>query len=58
MGADKVVSNIAKYGNTSAGSVPIAMAEAVEEGRIKEGDLVATAGFGAGLTWASAIVRW
>jgi 3-oxoacyl-[acyl-carrier-protein] synthase-3 len=53
-----VVSNIAKYGNTSAGSVPIALAEAVEEGRIKKGDVVATAGFGAGLTWASAIVRW
>ena len=48
-----MVSNIAKYGNTSAGSVPIAMAEAVAEGRIKKGDVVATAGFGAGLTWAS-----
>jgi 3-oxoacyl-[acyl-carrier-protein] synthase-3 len=58
LGPDKVVSNIAKYGNTSAGSVPIALAEAVEEGRIKKGDVVATAGFGAGLTWASAIVRW
>ena len=55
--AEKVVSNIEKYGNTSAGSVPIAIAEAVEEGRIKEGDVVATAGFGAGLTWASAILR-
>lgn len=55
---EKVVSNIAKYGNTSAGSVPIALAEAVEEGRIKKGDVVATAGFGAGLTWASAILRW
>ena len=58
LGPEKVVSNIAKYGNTSAGSVPIAMAEAVEEGRIKKGDIVATAGFGAGLTWASAILRW
>ena len=58
LGPEKVVSNIAKYGNTSAGSVPIAMAEAVEEGRIKAGDIVATAGFGAGLTWASAILRW
>ena len=55
---EKVVSNIEKYGNTSAGSVPIAMAEAVAEGRIKPGDVVATAGFGAGLTWASAIFRW
>ena len=49
---------ISKYGNTSAGSVPIAMAEAVLEGRIKKGDIVATVGFGAGLTWASAIFRW
>ena len=58
LGPDKVISNIAKYGNTSAGSVPIALAEAVAEGRIKKGDVVATAGFGAGLTWASAILRW
>ena len=58
LGKEKVVSNIEKYGNTSAGSVPIAMAEAVAEGRIKPGDVVATAGFGAGLTWASAIFRW
>jgi 3-oxoacyl-[acyl-carrier-protein] synthase-3 len=58
LGKEKVVSNIEKYGNTSAGSVPIAMAEAVAEGRIKQGDIVATAGFGAGLTWASAILRW
>ena len=57
LGPEKVVSNIAKYGNTSAGSVPIAMAEAVEE-EDQEGDIVATAGFGAGLTWASAILRW
>jgi len=58
LGKEKVVSNIEKYGNTSAGSVPIAMAEAVLEGRIKKGDIVATVGFGAGLTWASAIFRW
>jgi len=58
LSSDKVVSNIAKYGNTSAGSVPIALAEAVTEGKIKKGDVVACAGFGAGLTWASAILRW
>ena len=58
LGEEKVVSNIEKYGNTSAGSVPIAMAEAAAEGRISKGDVVATAGFGAGLTWASAIFRW
>lgn len=45
-GPEKVVSNIAEYGNTSAGSVPIALAEAVQEGRIKKGDVVATAGQG------------
>jgi len=56
--AGRVVSNIAQYGNTSAGSIPIALNEAVRDGRIKKGELLATAGFGAGLTWASALVRW
>ena len=55
---DKVVSNIAEYGNTSAGSVPIALCEAVESGAIKEDDIIAFAGFGAGLTWASAIWKF
>jgi 3-oxoacyl-[acyl-carrier-protein] synthase-3 len=55
---DKVVSNIAEYGNTSAGSVPIVLCEAVESGAIKEGDVLAFAGFGAGLTWASAIWKY
>jgi 3-oxoacyl-[acyl-carrier-protein] synthase III len=55
---DKVVSNIAEYGNTSAGSVPIVLCEAVESGAIKEGDILAFAGFGAGLTWASAIWKF
>ena len=55
---DKVVSNIASYGNTSAGSIPIALDEAVRAGRIKAGDTVALAGFGAGLTWAAAVLRW
>jgi 3-oxoacyl-[acyl-carrier-protein] synthase-3 len=55
---DKVVSNIAEYGNTSAGSVPIVLCEAVESGAIKEGDVLAFAGFGAGLTWASAIWKF
>lgn len=56
--ADKVMSNIHKYGNTTAASVPIALSEAVEEGRIKEGDLVCMAAFGSGFTWASALIRW
>lgn len=58
LSADRVVSNLAEYGNTSAASIPLALEEAVRDGRIKKGDVVAMAGFGAGLTWASAIVRW
>ncbi|WP_266205188.1 3-oxoacyl-ACP synthase III family protein [Pontibacter kalidii] len=56
--AEKVMSNIQKYGNTTAASVPIALSEAFEEGRIKEGDLVCLAAFGSGFTWASALIRW
>jgi len=55
---DRVVSNLAEYGNTSAGSIPLALDEAVRAGRIKKGDVLAMAGFGAGLTWTGAIVRW
>jgi 3-oxoacyl-[acyl-carrier-protein] synthase III len=52
------VSNLAEYGNTSAASIPLALDEAVRSGRIRDGDVLALAGFGAGLTWAGAIVRW
>lgn len=55
---DRVVSNLAEYGNTSAASIPLALDEAVRSGKIKAGDTLAIAGFGAGLTWAGAIVRW
>jgi len=55
---ERVVSNIAKYGNTSAASIPLALDEAVRSGAVKEGDVVAMAGFGAGLTWGSAICTW
>lgn len=55
---ERVVSNLADYGNTSAASIPIALDEAVRRGDIKEGDVLGVAGFGAGLSWASAIVRW
>ena len=55
---DKVVVNLDRYGNTSAASVPLALAEAQAQGRIKRGDLVVTVGFGAGLTWAANIIRW
>ena len=55
---DKVLMNISEYGNTSAGSIPLALAEAVREGKVKKGDIIACAGFGAGLSWASVIIRW
>ncbi|QIL74635.1 3-oxoacyl-ACP synthase III family protein [Hymenobacter sp. HDW8] len=55
---DKVYSNIQRYGNTTAASVPIALSEAVGEGKIKRGDLVCLAAFGSGFTWASALIRW
>ena len=50
--------NIDRYGNTSAASIPIALAEAADDGRMKDGDLVLLSGFGAGMTWASAVLRW
>ena len=50
--------NIDRYGNTSAASVPIALAEAADAGRLQKGDLVLLSGFGAGMSWASAIIRW
>lgn len=56
--ADKVISNLANYGNTSAASIPLALDEAVRSGQVQPGHIVGTAGFGAGLTWGSAIVRW
>ncbi len=55
---DQVYSNIHKYGNTTAASIPIALCEAMDEGRVKKGDLVVFAAFGSGFTWASAIVKW
>lgn len=55
---DQLVNNIDRYGNTTAASIPLALYEAVKEGRVAEGDLVCLAAFGAGFTWASALVRW
>jgi 3-oxoacyl-[acyl-carrier-protein] synthase-3 len=55
---ERTVVNIDRYGNTSAASIPLALAEAADDGRIKEGDLVLLSGFGAGMTWASALLRW
>lgn len=55
---DQVFNNIMKYGNTTAASVPIALTEAWEQGKIKEGDTVVLAAFGSGFTWGSAIIKW
>ena len=55
---DQVWNNIQKYGNTTAASVPIALCEAYEAGKVKPGDLVCLAAFGSGFTWASALIRW
>ena len=56
--ADRVFNNIERYGNTTAASIPIALYEALEADRIRPGDLVCLAAFGAGFTWASALIRW
>ena len=55
---DKCMINLDKYGNVSAGSIPIALAEAVESGRIKEGDTIVMVGFGGGLTWGASVLTW
>lgn len=54
----KVISNLARYGNTSAASIPLALDEAVRAHQIKPGDIIAASGFGAGLTWGAAIFKW
>ncbi|KAF2325525.1 hypothetical protein GH714_029836 [Hevea brasiliensis] len=55
---ERIISNLANYGNTSAASIPLALDEAIRSGKVKPGHTIATAGFGAGLTWGSAIIRW
>lgn len=55
---DNVAVSIHKYGNTSSASIPLALVDAIDEGRVKAGDLVLLVGFGAGMSWASAILRW
>jgi len=54
----KIISNVAHYGNTSAASIPLAINEAVQQGKIKPNDIIATSGFGAGLSWGAAIFQW
>jgi 3-oxoacyl-[acyl-carrier-protein] synthase-3 len=58
MPMEKVIINLDKYGNTSSASIPLALEEAVADGRVKPGDVVLMVGFGAGLTWASIAFRW
>ncbi|RJG25903.1 beta-ketoacyl-ACP synthase III [Paenibacillus thiaminolyticus] len=55
---EKCVINLPKYANTSAASIPLALAEAVEEGRVKEGDTLLLVGFGGGLTWSASVIQW
>jgi 3-oxoacyl-[acyl-carrier-protein] synthase-3 len=55
---EKVYTNLDRYGNTSAGSIPLAVDEALAEGRLKAGQLAILSGFGAGLTWGTALMRW
>ena len=55
---DKVITNLSEYGNTSAASIPLALDEAVRSGKVKKGDVLACAGFGAGLSWGAAILKW
>jgi len=55
---ERMIVNVERYGNTSSGSIPLALAEAQADGRLKEGDLVLMTGMGAGLTWGSALMKW
>jgi 3-oxoacyl-[acyl-carrier-protein] synthase-3 len=55
---EQMFSNLARYGNTSSASIPIALYEAIEQGKVKRDDLIVCVGFGAGLTWAAAAIRW
>lgn len=56
--SDRVVINVDRYGNTSSGSIPLALADAAADGRLRPGELVLMTGMGAGLTWGSALMRW
>lgn len=55
---DKVAINLDRYGNMSSASIPVALDEAVEAGRVKEGDNLVLVGFGGGLTWGAALLTW
>ena len=55
---DRTIVNLDRYGNTSSGSIPLALADAAADGRLHQGDLVLMTGMGAGLTWGSALIEW
>ncbi len=55
---EKILSNLEKYGNTSAATIPLVMDEAIKNNRIKQNDIIATSGFGAGLSWGAALIKW
>ena len=55
---EKVLSNLEKYGNTSAATIPLMMDQAIRNNIIKENDIIATSGFGAGLSWGAALIKW
>jgi 3-oxoacyl-[acyl-carrier-protein] synthase-3 len=55
---EKIVVNVDRYGNTSSGSIPVALAEAAADGRVRKGDVVLMTGMGAGLTWGSGVMEW
>ena len=55
---EKILSNLSKYGNTSAATIPLVMDEAIRNNRIKQNDIIATSGFGAGLSWGAALIKW
>ena len=55
---DKVLSNLANYGNTSAATIPLMLDESIRNKKVKQNDLIVTSGFGAGLSWGAALFRW
>ncbi len=56
--AENIVSNLERYGNTSAASIPIALVEAIESGRVQRGQRIGLVGFGGGLSWGAAVIEW
>uniref|UniRef100_A0A1Z1MTL2 Beta-ketoacyl-[acyl-carrier-protein] synthase III n=1 Tax=Digenea simplex TaxID=945030 RepID=A0A1Z1MTL2_DIGSM len=56
--SNKIIANLSKYGNTSAASIPLALDEALQEGKISDNDIIVISGFGAGLTWGTVVIRW